>query len=151
MHIEDFIRGLEESGFTRHVAPNESEVMREIGNDFCRSFKPPKRLAGSLSFLNIGHTRDSRDGKFIAYYVRLQGPTYEELLTAFGPDVAPITLDPNDELLAALQLDGLGFMGWLGQLPLAIGTRTDKGTGETPEDFIMRQDGGAEIVPRKVQ
>lgn len=123
MHIEDFIRSLEELGFIKDIGFQDTDPVISL-------WKAPERLAEAVSWLSIGGTSGASKPK--GYGIGLQGPDLEELGSVFGP----LWLSADQELIAALQLDGRGFSAWLSNRPLASIALTNETTGKSKEGFV---------------
>jgi len=143
MRIEDFVRELQESGFTR--CKDEWNGRRPLDN-FVASYNPPERLADAIFALNIGGNLGPGMTKYEGYRVTLQGRDYKELGSLAGPSA----LTADEDLLAALRLDGRGFLEWFYSRIVIAVTSTNQESGESTHGFI-RRDNKFIKVPDTVQ
>ena len=121
LKFDNFVARLFELGFTepelRETAPDIVEWMR--AHPYVRSFKPPENLQTAISWLNIGGS------SFEDYSITVQGldPTPNDLNEwgehddEHGGTYSFGLMEPNDELLAALESGAEGFRNWFNTRP----------------------------------
>jgi hypothetical protein len=143
MRIEDFVSELQELGFTK--CKDEWIGPRPL-DDFVASYDPPKRLADAIFSLNIGGMLGRDLATYKDHNVMFQGLDYEELGSVFGPSV----LAADEDLLAALRLDGRGFLEWFYSRPVIAVSLTNLDSGKSTHGF-MRRDNNFVIAPDTAQ